>query len=234
MNSIITPFKIHDENALFSSSNTFTTTKSSKKALGLGGVGGQPGQIIQKKIQFADQTPQKGLQVPLQLKSNRKALSSLSTSQVNARTPGKTPGGKGVGVTPGANGNGKNQSLTSSKKPSGLDVQMTKEKKQNVVAFSLLSDETKDLSLPDISMDDMICSRNGVEFEEPYDTVMRKAASLNYSITLVSDLPCEMNESLEYSFHNPLLSEEGFDKMEPEIQNEFVDCVSMDNQFMEF
>lgn len=201
MNSTITPFKIHDENSFIFNPSTATAKKSVTKRKGLGPE--------LKRAQFVDSTPQKGGLMTV-TKSNRKALSSLSTSQVNSRTP--APSAPSTVINKSSTLNKETQKLSSSIK-------------------SFASSGSMKIESFQIHTDDMLCTRMSVE-EDPYDFTMRTAAKLSCSISKVPDQDCSYEEFPEYDLDSAFSMKEFGEDIVPSEAG-YEDGVAED-QLMEF
>lgn len=153
ISSVQTPFKIHDE-------NSFIFNPSTKKK----GLSTRQGTEI-KKAQFVDNTPQKAGACFTAPKSQRKALTNLSVSQVNSRTPAPL----------GASLSSKKLTVNKEKKGSSSST---------VKAFSTsasIEEPMKD-SFRIFTDDDMLCTMMSVE-EDPYDFTVRAASKMTCSLT---------------------------------------------------
>lgn len=182
MSTAVTPFKIHDEN----NASAISTSKKHTKRVEF-----RNDQTALKERMLGAHPTKDGQQHQL-VKSQRKALSSLSTSQVNSRI--NTPSGKlNMGSTAGlghkSNGNSfgkrttfkisidENQSELSSTKISKAKVNSSKSIEhraaaQDTVHVSKSTEPNPQTQLPPI--EDMMCS-HVFEREDPHDIVLKYA-----------------------------------------------------------
>ncbi|KAJ1435211.1 hypothetical protein B484DRAFT_446218 [Ochromonadaceae sp. CCMP2298] len=169
-----TPFKIHDENS----------------CLLPGKAGRTPGKSGLKGL--SNDTAKKGLNTGL--KSSRKALSNLSTSQVNVRL-----------TTPGPKSKPANQKVS-------FAVEKTTNSTKEAVKGPIVTSSTKleasefYYDFEGFSTEDMLCTRM-VEEEDLYDGVMKAAADMKISVNpMAVDFSCGSGiDESECTWNNPEL-----------------------------
>ena len=192
INYMSSSFKIHDENSDFTS--RMPTKKSTK-------------QTDSKKLRFIDNTPSQGLSSFKSCKTatkgsqgqisitNRRALSNLTSSQVNTRVkpPGANNGsleivksslsGKLFDDNHGNSGKNENGVIKSAKKSTSSFTTNTNAS-ETFSCASTLQSQTTTSSTTSTSVDEFLCTRMSVD-EDPCDFTLRKAAEINYFVNPV-------------------------------------------------